>query len=217
MSCLLCLFFSPSRTVLHKRCLNKQMRTKGWGDRGPERIRTGQQLEDALGTGSLYTTLYCTMRAFLFRENRSQHGAIGHVGISHMSFRKGYIFVKLRWVLTALKMMFIKIFFPSPLHLIFSKLANSFMQPTARYLMMLPKWWSISVHRVNLLEEVFVQPIYGEQNGRTHSCLTSEKCSSNLVCVKTVQVDVSLMVLIICLVRVPWAWSYHQEFYSWKR
>lgn len=51
MSCLLCLSFSPSRTVLHKRCLNKQMRTKGWGDRGPERVRTGQQLEDALGTG----------------------------------------------------------------------------------------------------------------------------------------------------------------------
>lgn len=55
MSCLLCIFLSPSRTVLHKRCLNKQMRTKGWGDRGPERIRTGQQLEDALGTGRVST------------------------------------------------------------------------------------------------------------------------------------------------------------------
>lgn len=81
-----------------------------------------QQLEDALGIGRVYTTLYCTREEFIFRENRSQHRVLAHIGISDLSFRKGYLKKKKQ---TQLSTYYIKNAFHSCPYLIFSKLATN--------------------------------------------------------------------------------------------
>lgn len=119
------------------------MRLRGWGTiEEPHVIRKNSKRAAVSGYSALrreffYTPLHCEVRTFLFRENRSQHGAIAHVDISDMSFRKGYILGS-TWTFIALKCFPLKLslyLFPWPKFLAFylnssplSILEKSFVQ-----------------------------------------------------------------------------------------